>query len=237
VTPIPVLVYHRVGPVPPGHPHPDTFVPAREFDRQLAALRALGYESVSAEEYEAALDGRAPKARKPVLITFDDGSATTLTQAAPILERRGFSAVLFMVTESLGRPAGWDGETEDGGHRQLTDEELKKLLELGWTIGSHTRTHPRLDSLDDAALEAEISGSKAQLERLLGREVAWFAYPYGRHDERVAAAARRGGYKLAFATETGTGGRYSVPRRVINGRGRIWKFLWRLRQAGRLARA
>lgn len=237
MTIVPILVYHRIGTPPSGHAHPDTYVSASAFDRQIGLLRALGYRSADAADYRRAARGlHLEGAGKRILITFDDGSATVLSHALPVLERHGFSAALFMVASAFGEPARWDGEDGSCGHRQLDAAQLKELARRGWTIGAHTRTHPRLDGLDDARLDDEVAGSKAALETVLGAEVKWFAYPYGAFDARSREAVRRAGYEAGFATEKGDADPLSVPRRVISGRNRIWKFFWRLRQARALSR-
>jgi len=60
----------------------------------------------------------------------------------------------------------------------------------GLTLGSHSRTHPRLTEVDDAALAAELDGSIADMERELGTRPTSFCYPYGDVDARVADAVR-----------------------------------------------
>src|SRR5207248_4743496 len=80
----------------------------------------------------------------------------------------------------------------------------------GWEVGSHTATHPLLPDLDDAVLEDELAGSRATIERRLG-SCETLAYPYGRADERTAAAAARAGYLAAFTL--GRAHRPDEPRR------------------------
>lgn len=232
-----MLVYHRIGKPPAGARHPDTYVDSRAFTHQLAILKALGYRTVSAEEYEKSKLGipcRLPS--KPVLLTFDDGSSTVHSEALPILKSYGFSAVVFMVSSLMGQPAGWDSETAESGHRQLTAEELRALSREGWSVGSHTATHARLLDLDFQALQEELLESRRALESTVGQEVDWFAYPYGSFDKRAAEAVSRAGYRIAFATEEGDGFPFSIPRRVISGRTGIFRFLRRLLQARRLSR-
>ncbi len=234
---IPVLVYHRIGTAPAGSRHPDTYVDSRALTRQLTVLKALGYRTVSAEQYEKSQRGipcRLPS--KPVLLTFDDGSSTVYSEALPILKSYGFSAVVFMVSSLMGQPAGWDAETAESGHRQLTAEELRALSREGWSVGSHTATHARLPDLGFQALQEELLESKKALEALVGQEVDWFAYPYGNFDERTTEAVSRAGYRIAFATEEGNGFPFSIPRRVISGRTGILRFLRRLLQARRMSR-
>jgi len=52
---------------------------------------------------------------------------------------------------------------------------------LGFEVGSHTQSHARLaDVSDPARLELEITGSKRAIEKELGTECRYFAWPFGR---------------------------------------------------------
>ncbi len=62
-------------------------------------------------------------------------------------------------------------------------EDLRQLTDVGWEIGSHTCTHPRLTRLDDAALCIELEGSRNDCLENIGRCDS-LAYPYGDVDER-----------------------------------------------------
>jgi len=64
-------------------------------------------------------------------------------------------------------------------------------------IGSHTVTHSRLLSLDDATVTRELLLSKRTLERYLDKPVVSFAYPYGRGDKRLERLVAAAGYSLA----------------------------------------
>lgn len=234
---IPVLVYHRIGIAPATAEHPDTYVHPRAFTRQLTLLKTLGYQTISPESYLKSRQGipcEIPP--KPILITFDDGSSTVFLEALPLLKRFGFSAVVFMVSSQMGKPAIWDGESESSGHRQLTPEELRALAGEGWSIGSHTATHARLTAMEPLELARELEDSKKELEATIGQESTWFAYPYGDFTPKIREAVSQAGYRISFATEQGDGNRLSIPRRIISGRVGLCRFLWRLYQARRLAR-
>ena len=57
-------------------------------------------------------------------------------------------------------------------------QELKAIDSTLLEIGSHTDTHPNCTQLASAReFEAELGGSKAELESVLGRKVQHFAYP------------------------------------------------------------
>ena len=90
----------------------------------------------------------------------------------------------------------------------LSSEQLRRLNQAELIdIGAHTVNHPILARLDDAAAEAEICGSKVQLERLLGESVELFAYPNGKpgndylpqHVSQVQGA----GFRYALSTSEG----------------------------------
>lgn len=70
------------------------------------------------------------------------------------------------------------------------------------TIGSHTRNHAILPTLGLAEAEAEISGSRRDLERMLQRTVDQFAYPNGAVDGRIRALAMKH-YAAAVSVEEG----------------------------------
>lgn len=200
-------------------------------------LKALGYRTLLPEDYLKLRQGIPHEIPpKPLLITFDDGSSTVFSEALPLLRRFDFSAAVFMVSSHMGKPAVWDGETEDSGHRQMTREELQALSREGWAIGSHTVTHSRLTALGPGELARELADSKTELEAAVSRESAWFAYPYGDFTPGIRDAVSQAGYRIAFATERGDGNPLSIPRRVISGRAGLFRFLRRLYQARQLAR-
>jgi peptidoglycan/xylan/chitin deacetylase (PgdA/CDA1 family) len=72
------------------------------------------------------------------------------------------------------------------------------------TVGSHSRSHARLASLDRARALAEMVDSKRAIERELGRACRHFCAPYGRPGRefdpiRDPALAREAGY-VSFAS-------------------------------------
>lgn len=74
------------------------------------------------------------------------------------------------------------------------------------TIGAHTRTHAALSCLDAAALEKEISGSRHEIEAVLGRPCRHFAFPYGAAEfagPREFAAAAVAGFVTAVTGRRG----------------------------------
>ena len=92
------------------------------------------------------------------------------------------------------------GNLEPGS---FTESDVRGLLAAGWELGAHTITHADLRTLDDAALEREVAGSRAEIVKRFGVPVDFFCYPAGRYDRRVIAAVRRAGFLGATTTIEG----------------------------------
>ena len=83
------------------------------------------------------------------------------------------------VLDDLRTWAGLNGAAR-ATHRALTPDEVIRLVDGGLIdVGAHTVTHPVLSRWPAAMQRAEIAESKQHLERIVGRPVASFAYPFG----------------------------------------------------------
>ena len=194
-----VLRYHAFG--GPDEPPSRYVVPAARFNRQLSWLRRRGYNVISLTEYvEHRRAHRFPPA-KSVVITMDDGYTDNDTLARPILERHGFSATIFMITGGAGRHAASDPALVD--RPLLGLDRVRELVGGSIDVGAHTRSHPDLTAIDPPAAEAEVSGSKHDLERALGRPVGLFAYPQGAVDDRVRGIVAGAGFRAACGVKPG----------------------------------
>src|SRR5262249_29362624 len=186
---VPILMYHEVSPAPDPRFHKYTVTPGA-FEAQLDVLVRGGFRSITAAELAAARAGAAPRPRRPVLITFDDGFKDAVRYAAPLLAARGFRAMFYLVTGLSGASSRWM-VPEVGTELPLIDwSEARALEKQGFVCGSHTASHPRLTQVPDAECRRELSESRRCLEDALGREVTDLAYPFGHHDDRVVQLAR-----------------------------------------------
>lgn len=185
-----LLAYHAIGSW-----SSSLAIPEPALRAQLSLLRRRGYVGLTAAEAERRRqEGTLPA--RAVVVTFDDGFQSVL-RAKPILEELEFPATVFVVTSFVdsGKPLRWPGLEES--EESLSWSELELLREAGWEVGSHTATHPLLPDLDDAELERELADSRETIQTRLG-SCETLSYPYGRADERTAAAAARAGYLAAF---------------------------------------
>lgn len=187
-----VLTYHSISDA--GGP---TSITPAEFAMQMKTLVDTGYRSQRLEDFIAWHDG-ARETGKHVLITFDDAFADFAKVAAPILDRHGFTALVFVPTAQLGRAEEWEGANRPA--RPLMDwDTLRALAKDGTEFGGHSRTHADLTKLDAEACETEVVGCSRDLAMQLGQPVDSFAAPYGRVTPAVVGTIASH-YRIAFGT-------------------------------------
>ena len=83
----------------------------------------------------------------------------------------------------------------------MTWDEVREMQRGGIVFGSHTSRHASLPQESDDVVERELYDSRQDLLRETGSLPAYFAYPNGRYDERVAKICERVGFKAAFTTQ------------------------------------
>ncbi|HEX5532476.1 MAG TPA: polysaccharide deacetylase family protein [Actinomycetales bacterium] len=198
-TAIPVLLYHCVGSDPSGWIAPFT-VSADDLDRHLDMAETAGRTALTVSQLRDGLAGRRPLPARPFVITFDDGFVDTLTVAAPVLERHGVSATVYVTT-------GFIAASSPGGDRMLDWSQVRELADRGHEIGAHTVTHPQLDVLPAHESAKEIRGSKERLEDRLADPVRSFAYPHGYSTPRVRRQVVEAGFDSACSVKNVLSGR------------------------------
>ena len=121
-----------------------------------------------------------------VVLTFDDGVKSQYTFAAPILRECGFNAT-FYITEGLNFLTDKT--------RYLTWEEVRKLHDLGFEIGNHTRQHKSVANQSREELLSDIRYIDRQCNRYGIPIPTTFCYPgYTNTPEAVDVLKERGFY-------------------------------------------
>ena len=118
--------------------------------------------------------------------------------------RRRPAADIEAVLDTIAQFAGGRGAPPTA--RAMTADELCQLVEGGTVaVGAHTVTHPILATLDERGQRDELERGRVDLERLLGRPVPWFAYPFGDPTSFDATSVRlaRELFDLAVTTAPG----------------------------------
>jgi peptidoglycan/xylan/chitin deacetylase (PgdA/CDA1 family) len=214
---LPVLMYHRFGSAIDGDP--ELWIDPDRFAAQLQWLRERRFRTLSlAEAWRHLRAGRAPK--RAVLLTIDDGFASDLETAAPILERAGARAAVFVASDLLGQtvelthPTAARTRTSAGTIADAAG--LRRWLALGFDVGCHSASHADLTALASADLEREVMWSRQRLSAALDHPVEDFCYPFAHHDPAARTAVAAAGYRVAYAGEPPRfDDLYAVPRMMV----------------------
>ncbi len=198
---LPILMYHRIGEEGADANARYRLAPGA-FEEQLRYLRDAGFRSIGLDEWAAAARAWAPLPGRTVLLTFDDGDRDFVTHTWPLLERYGFSALVFLVTGRMGGRSTWMqpwGETV-----ALMDWDDARALEArGCRFGGHTATHPHLTALPPADVVRELAECRAALHRELAEPIPAIAYPFGAEDDIVQHLAGACGFVYGLSCRAG----------------------------------
>jgi len=96
----------------------------------------------------------------------------------------------------------------------LRAPHVRALTAAGCTVGFHTLRHDALPALPDAQLEHALREGRDALAEAADAPIDLIAYPHGKADDRVAAAAREAGFAFGFTTARGAVGPDADPRRI-----------------------
>src|SRR5574340_244163 len=124
---VPIFMYHHIAVSPIGSRY---YVAPENFEAHLKLLRDWGYSTISTSMLVDAITHGAALPPHPILITFDDANADNFTNAFPIMQKYGFTGVLYVPYSYVGAP------------NYLTVDQIKEMAAAGWEVGSHTMDHP-----------------------------------------------------------------------------------------------
>jgi peptidoglycan/xylan/chitin deacetylase (PgdA/CDA1 family) len=221
--PVPVLMYHVIAAAPPGAKYGGLWVPPAALHAQVTALAHAGYRAVTLDDVLDGWEGKDTLPPHPVVLSFDDGYLSQGKDAGAILAARGWPGVLNLAWHNLGAPGG------------LTRTRVKEMVQAGWEVDAHSLTHPDLTTLDAAALEREVAGSRTAIHKAFGVPVDAFCYPAGRFDPAVEAAVKAAGYRAATSELPGpatpTQDRYALSRIRVDAADTVTTVLDRVRAA------
>jgi len=189
------------------------------FARDMRMLVAAGYQTVSPEQVLSFERGQRPLPPQALLLTFDDGRADTILNAAPILRHLQMRATAFVIGGAYDRSPVY----------YASPEQLRGLQKDGWSIEAHAvRGHVEIDAgtgrkqpymtareadpatgglepigVFERRVDMELHDARAAAEAISGRPVVAYAWPFGAYgrDDR-ANDPRVLGINLAGARKT-----------------------------------
>lgn len=107
-------------------------------------------------------------------LTFDDGLASHVGLAAPLMHEKGFLATFFIVIGHVGIPYGAEWA------------EWQTVVDMGHEIASHTINHPDLTTISSEQLWREVVLSKSFIEQnITNTRIQTFCYPGGAYNQNV----------------------------------------------------
>lgn len=196
---LPMLMYHKLGPRPPGVRLKGLYIGEKLFAQQLAELRQAGYRAC---DFDALAGGVSVESGR-IGISFDDGYVNVLKYGLGPLQEHGFQALQYIVADNIGGGNDWDLPAGEAYEPLMDQAQIREWLAAGHLIGSHTLSHAKLPELSVEQAREEIGASKKKLEDLFGVPILHFCYPYGFWNERVRDLVIEAGYRTATTTQFG----------------------------------
>lgn len=124
--------------------------------------------------------------RPMVAMTFDDGPHAVYTdQILDILEKNGAVATFFEVARNLPK----------------APDAVRRAVDLGCEIGSHSYRHANLGKMDQAAQQADQAAADAIFQEVLGTTPTLLRPPYGSMNKTLKTTCGRSIVTWSIDTE------------------------------------
>ncbi|HXH99632.1 MAG TPA: polysaccharide deacetylase family protein [Sphingobacteriaceae bacterium] len=185
---VPILCYHQIRNwiASDGKVGKDYIVPPAEFKSQMKMLADSGYHTILPDQLYNYLVHGAKLPSKPIMLTFDDTKLDQYTVALPELKKHGFKGVFFIMTVSLGKA------------NYMSKAQVKELSDGGHVIGSHTYDHQNVKKYKGEDWITQIEKPTKTLKEITGKDIKYFAYPFGLWNKEAIPELKKRGFSSAF---------------------------------------
>lgn len=141
----------------------------------VAKKRALPVYSVERED-------------KKISISFDCAWGTEYTdELLKVMDEYGVKCTFFAVQFWVER----------------YPEYVKKIVEHGHEMGTHSKTHSKMSELSQDAIDEELRQSSEAIEKITGKSVELFRPPFGDYDDLlIERATARGLYTIQWNVDS-----------------------------------
>ncbi len=190
---VPILIYHRFGPVVADSMTVTTAV----FESDLRYLRDNGYTVIPLRRLVDYFMGKTPPPPpRSVVITSDDGHRSVYTDMLPLVKKYRIPVTLFIYPSAISNAS-----------YAMTWEQLREIKRTGlFDIQSHTYWHPnfrtekrRLKPADyEKFVVMQLKKSRERIEKEVGGKVDMLAWPFGIYDDWLMKRAKEDGYIAGF---------------------------------------
>ncbi len=208
---VPVLCYHQIREwlSSDGNRAKDDIISPTKFKEHVKMLADSGYQSILPDQlYDYLVYGKKLP-EKPIMFTFDDTDLDQFTVAYPTLKQYGFKGVYFIMTVSIGKK---------GRIAYMNAQQIKELSDQGNVIASHTYDHKNFAKFNEEDWKTQIDAPTQKLEKITGKKIEYFAYPYGVYKSSSLPKLKEHGFKAAFILSTKRDENYPLYtiRRIID---------------------
>jgi peptidoglycan/xylan/chitin deacetylase (PgdA/CDA1 family) len=193
---VPILLYHRFGPVVAD----SMTVTTAHFESQLKYFRDTGYTVIPLRQLVDNYRGKGVSIpSRSVVIVVDDGHKSVYSDMFPLLKQYRIPTTLFLYPSAISNAS-----------YAMTWEQLREMKDTGLVdFQSHTYWHPnfnrekrRLNPAQyESFVEMQLRKSKEKLEKQLDVRVDMLAWPFGIYDDELLHKAAEAGYVAAFTIE------------------------------------
>jgi len=184
---IPITIFLSVEPLVTGHP---LFVDALTFAFENTLGEKLDLTSFGLQQYSLDIESERLKA----ISDIDQYGKRTCNESKEQIIASVFSALKI------------DRDDSRLKNLMLNWNEVKEMHKYGVTFGAHTVSHPNLTNISEEEARTELSESKKIIEKNLGENVDFFAYPYGSRDSynlRIRNMVEESGFTAACTLNSG----------------------------------
>lgn len=186
---LPVLMYHFFYDASKGEKGTDNnWMEVSAFEAQMKYLADNNYYFPSWNEVEAYINGTKTLPAKSVVITIDDGDASFIKYAIPIIEKYNVKATSFVVTS-------WNGNWLPKSYKSSYLDFQSHSHDMHRSGANGKGRFVNLsykDALEDVTKSKNIIGN-----------CTVFCYPFGHYNDNAIKVLKDAGYKLAFTTKSG----------------------------------
>ena len=193
---IPILVYHRFGPIVAD----SMTVTTHQFESHLKYLIETSYTVIPLRQL---VDYHLGKSKslpfRSIAITVDDGHKSVYTDLFPLVRKYKIPVTLFLYPSAISNAS-----------YAMTWDQLREIQASGlFDFQGHTYWHPnfknerkklRPPDYEDF-VEMQLKKSKEKLEKELGIHVDMLSWPFGIYDEDLIQKAGEADYVSAFTIE------------------------------------
>ncbi len=218
---VPVLAYTDIG-------DSTGQVSRSTFNDQMRWLKTEGFVTITPGQLTDFMEFSGQLPRRSVLITFDTASQSLYTTSIPILKELGFTATVFLSTDSVGRKDA------------MTWDQIRQSHQDGFTIGCRGRSGRSLTRRTKGqafetyfkSVESEMRLARHAIEAHVGEPCLFLAYPHGDTNSLVSAMAAKLGFASAFIRRAGDNpffaDRYGIHRTPVDSQVNSEQFAKRL---------